>query len=417
MLSNSYEKLFWLIVVFWFLLYMFLLYAQFNGNSDMSAKTEILRYFSQAEIDSGKDYALFFFRFKAANGILFMTILLAALKLRFFERIWVKCAENDFIFVIVFFLIIRLLSFPNSFVFGHWREVYASFTEQSFFSWLIRYFKSFFIGITIETLVVLAAFAVIRCFPQKWPMLLPCLLALVAFVGIFLMPLIITPVFYNQTPLEEGALKDKLLEISKKAGIQTDEIYVIDESRYSKHTNAYFTGIGPFKRIVLYDTLLKQHTQEEIALIFAHEAGHWKNNDMAWGLFTGFLGALAASFLYCFLYDKIRTVEFFGLENIAAAKTLPFLFVVYFMGQLFFAPLESQISQYMERRADYFALKVTGLNEIYKNAQIKLAKINKSDLLPHSFRVFWLYTHPPVIDRIKMADTVFQEENKSAVRY
>jgi STE24 endopeptidase len=78
--------------------------------------------------------------------------------------------------------------------------------------------------------------------------------------------------------------------MAKKAGMQVEEVYVIDESRYSKHTNAYFTGVGSHRRIVLYDNLINSHTPGEAALIFAHEAGHWKYNHVTWGLGLGVLG-------------------------------------------------------------------------------------------------------------------------------
>lgn len=186
--------------------------------------------------------------------------------------------------------------------------------------------------------------------------------------------------------------------------MKVDEVYVIDESRYSRHTNAYFTGVGSHRRIVLYDNLIKSHTPEEAALIFAHEAGHWKHSHVAWGLSLGALGMLAIALLYSVLFPVLAQVDWFGLKNVASASNLPFLLILVMFLQLFTAPIESQISQFMEKQADQVALELTGLRDVFISAQVRLSRDNRSDLLPSPLRVFWLYSHPPAIERIRMAE-------------
>ncbi|OGK09841.1 MAG: hypothetical protein A2W80_08045 [Candidatus Riflebacteria bacterium GWC2_50_8] len=406
------EKFFWLLVVAWCLLRVFLMGSQYLGGSDPAMRDAVLRYFSEQDISSGREYALYGFWFRAVFGFLLVGVLTAMLKYGFFSAVWQRIGaavgegllRQDLFFIIASLLIIELLSFPAAVYFGYWREAETGFANIGFPGWLFRYAKSLLIGIGLQTTAIILLLAVMRWFPQKWPLVVPCVMGLFALSVTLLAPVIITPLFYNQTPLVDGKFRADILGMADKAGMEVNEVFVIDESRYSKHTNAYFTGVGSHRRIVLYDNLIKSHTPEEAALIFAHEAGHWKYSHVAWGLSLGVLGMLAISLLYSLTYPIIAQVEWFGLRGVASAANLPFLLVLVMLLQLFVAPVESQISQYMEKQADRVALELTGLREVFISAQVRLSRDNRSDLLPAPIRVFWLYSHPPAIERIRMAE-------------
>ncbi len=405
------ERCFWLLFAGWLILRSLLLWAQYAGNTDPSVAGEVLRFFSQADVSAGREYALRGFWFKTVYGTLYALLLVSLLRYGIFSMLWQKAHalvgsgafRGDLLFIIAFLLIIQLLSLPSAVYFGHLRETAAGFARIDFAGWLLKHGKAVGLSIVFETVVIMLLLAVIRWFPGRWPVVVPVIMGVLALAVTFLMPLVITPLFYNQQPLAAGGFRDGLLKMAEKAGMSVREIYVIDESRYSSHTNAYFTGVGPFRRIVLYDTLIKSHTPEEAALIFAHEAGHWKHNHVAWGLTLGALGVLFSCLAWFYLYARLEPVPWFGLKGIGSAANLPFLIIVVMFLQLFVSPVESQISQFMERQADRAALELTGLRDVYVNAQIRLSRDNKSDLLPHPFRVFWLYTHPPAIERIKAA--------------
>lgn len=411
MTSEKIENIFWLLFAGWLILRILLLGSQYIGNSDPVATAEILQFFTQEDIDAGREYSLRGFWFKTVYGTLFVVFLIFLLHSGFFSSVWNKCnawfgeglLRTDLVFILFFLLVVQLLSLPMSFYFGHFLEVEAGFANVNFAGWLLKYLKSAGLGLIFECTTIMLLLTVIRWFPVAWPVLLPAAMGGLGLFVTLLVPLVVTPLFYEQTPLAEGEFRDRLLEIATKADMSVKEIYVVDESRYSKHTNAYFTGVGPFRRIVLYDTLLKSHTPEEAALIFAHEAGHWKYNHVAWGLSLGVLGAFAAAVVYLLLFPWLSQVQWFGLPAIASARNIPFIIVITMLLQLYFAPVESQISQFMERQADRTAIELTGLNEVYRQAQIRLSRDNRSELLPHPLRVFWLYSHPPTIDRIKSA--------------
>lgn len=412
MTHEKIEKIFWILLIVWFVLRSLLLGSQYFGNTAPSVKSEVLQHFSQADIDSGRDYAMKGFWFKAIYGVVFMLVLVLMLKSGIFYRIWCGITawsgeglfKNDLLFTLVFLLFLQVLSLPSSFYFDFLRETETGFANTGFWGWLLKFVKSLAVGTLLETAGILLLISVLRWFPDRWPLAVPVVMGLFGVLVTLVVPVVVTPLFYSQKPIEDGAFRTRLLEMARKSGMEVSEIYVIDESRYSKHTNAYFTGLGSFRRIVLYDNLINSHTPDEAALIFAHEAGHWKHNHVACGLALGVLGMLVIALAYYWLFPFMAQVSWFGLNGIASAANIPFLMILVMLFQLFTAPVESQISQYMERQADQAALDLTGLHEVYKSAQIRLSRDNRSDLLPHPFRVFWLYTHPPALDRIKAAN-------------
>lgn len=403
------EKIFWLCIIIWFVLRAVLLGCQYFGSENPELRTEALKYFTEENINSAREYSLSGFWFKAIYGTLYIVILVALLRSGFFSFVWQKVTDvcgvglfkRDLAFSLFFYVFLRILSFPSSIYFGYFRESASGFSNLTIGGWLLRYFKSAGINLGFEIIVMLVLLAVLRYLPNRWPWVLPLTLGVISAGSIILTPMLITPLFYNQKPLEAGELRTRILDIASKANLEIDEIYVIDESRYSNHTNAYFTGFGKYKRIVLYDNLIKNNTVDELALIFAHEAGHWKYSHMNWGLACGILGAFAVCFIIYWSFGSLTAVKWFGLTEIHLASSIPFFMIAYMVLQLFFAPIESQISQFMERQADRTSIELTGLNDVFRTAQIRLALDNKSELLPHPFRVFWLYSHPTPLERLR----------------
>jgi STE24 endopeptidase len=411
MTSNIYEKTFWAIIATWYALYLLLAYLQHQGNSCPLALQQVLAHFNYSHIINGKSYSGFALVPRVVIGLASMAVLVLSLRLGYWQKLFTALTRllgdrtplGSLTFALIFLLTTKVLAFPTSYIFGHLREKAFGFSQLSLLDWLVRYAKTLTVSLSIELLAVAAIALILYKLPQHWHLALPVTLGGLAFLLINLSPFIITPIFYNQRPLEASPLKSRLLEIAKNAGLEVNEAYVIDESRYSTHTNAYFSGIGPFKQIVLYDNLIKQHTEEEVCLIFAHEAGHWKHNHMAWGLLSGFLGALLVCLLIKAIYPNLVPVGWFGLAPRPNIQALPFFFILYLACSLIFAPIESQISQHMEKQADGFSLEITGLKEAYISSQIRLSELNRSDLLPHKFRVFWLYSHPTALERINAA--------------
>lgn len=415
MSAEKIEKLFWILVLLWVLVRVVLLAAELYGNADSAYIAQVMRYFSHAEVSAGREFAMYGFWFKTVYGFAYAFILIFLLKAGYFARLYQWCVEtcgtglfrSEILFALLFMGLLKILSFPSVFFFGYWRESVMGFATQGVGGWLVRYAKAAGINMLLQLFTIMVVISVLKYFPTRWPLIMPASIGAIAVAVVLLSPLLITPLFYEQKPLDQGAFRDRLIKLASDAGMEIDEIYVVDESRYSRRTNAYFTGIGSHKRIVLYDNLINNHSEDEVMLIFAHEAGHWKYAHVTWGLSLGICGAFLGSLLLYYLFPLLAQVKIFGLSSqIASTANMPFFIVMMLLLQLLvIAPVESQISQFMERQADATALQLTGLKEAYINTNRKLAIDNKSNLLPHQLRVFWLYSHPPAVERILMAES------------
>jgi STE24 endopeptidase len=218
----------------------------------------------------------------------------------------------------------------------------------------------------------------------------------------FVAPAWIMPLFNKFTLLEEGELKSAILAYAKNIKFPLENVYQMDGSRRSTKSNAFFTGFGRHKRIVLFDTLIKQHTVNELVAILAHEMGHYKKKHIRQSLILGILQTGLMLFLLA---------QFITYQGLFDAFYLPQQSV--YAGMLFFAMLYAPIDffsgilmQWRSRRnetaADQFAAETTRDPDSMVSALKKLSVHNLSNLTPHPFYVFFNYSHPPVLQRIRM---------------
>lgn len=231
--------------------------------------------------------------------------------------------------------------------------------------------------------------------------------AVIAFTLImqYIAPKWIMPLFNKFKPLEDGELKHKIMEFAEKVDFQLQDIFIMDGSKRSSKSNAFFTGFGKNKRIALFDTLVEKHTTGELVSVLAHEIGHYKRKHIVQGMFisilhTGVLFYLLSLFLY---QDGLYTAFYMDSTPIYAG----FLFF-----SLLYSPLETLLSIGMnilsrknEYEADEFAVVGRANREDMISALKKLSKDNLSNLTPHKWYVFMNYSHPPVIDRIRAIRT------------
>jgi len=217
---------------------------------------------------------------------------------------------------------------------------------------------------------------------------------------LWIFPLVIAPLFNKFEPLQNRSLAERIENLMSKVGLRVKGIFQMDAGKRSKHTNAYFTGIGRSKRIVLFDTLLKSHTEEEILAVLAHEAGHWKRKHLLKHLIPLEAASLLGLLLVSRLLEWPLLYRTFGFET-------PILYGgLFLIGALlsplgFFAqPLESAISRRFEREADDFSVELIGRGDGLRNALRRLASDNLSNLLPHPLYAWFYYSHPPLEERL-----------------
>ncbi len=218
---------------------------------------------------------------------------------------------------------------------------------------------------------------------------------------LWLFPVIILPLFYKFDPIDNKGLEERIRTMMEKVGLRAKGIFKMDASKRSKHTNAFFVGIGRTKRIVLFDTLLASHTEEEILAVLAHEAGHWKKRHVLRMLIPLEILSLVSFYVVARLLNWPLLYQTFGFDEPVIYVGL-FLIGTFISLLGFFAqPLESAVSRKFEREADDFALALTKTAEPMRAALKRLAADNLSNLNPHPLYAWFYYSHPPLAERIE----------------
>lgn len=217
----------------------------------------------------------------------------------------------------------------------------------------------------------------------------------------YVAPTWIMPIFNKFTPLEEGELRTAIENYTAKVDFPLQGLFVIDGSKRSSKSNAFFTGFGKNKRVALYDTLIENHTNEELVAVLAHEIGHYKKKHIIKGMITSILHTGVLFYLLSILLNVEGLFDAFYMESMSVYAGLIFFGMLY-------APIEMILSIFMqmssrkhEFEADAFAAETTGKPEDMISTLKKLSKDNLSNLTPHPFYVFLNYSHPPVLQRIK----------------
>jgi len=219
-----------------------------------------------------------------------------------------------------------------------------------------------------------------------------------------LAPLVIAPLFNKFTPLPDGSLKDRINDLASRLGFRTRGIFVVDSSKRSRHTNAYFTGLGRAKRIVLFDTLVSSHTEEEIVSVLAHEIGHEKRHHVRNGLLLSAAVSLVGFWILSLLLHWTPLYEAFGFAQPGYPALLVLLAFCSPPFTFWLQPLFSLRSRRQEYEADRFAVKGVGSAAGLKSALLRLSRDNLSNLSPHPLYSFFHYSHPTLAERIAALD-------------
>lgn len=217
----------------------------------------------------------------------------------------------------------------------------------------------------------------------------------------YIAPTWIMPLFNKFTPLEEGELRSSIEAYTEKVDFPLQGLFVIDGSKRSSKSNAFFTGFGKNKRVALYDTLIENHTVPELVAVLAHEIGHYKKKHIIKGMVTSILHSAVLFFLLSIFLNEKGLFDAFYMENMSVYAGLIFFGMLY-------APIEMILSIFMqmssrkhEFEADAYAAETTGKPDDMVSTLKKLSKDNLSNLTPHPVYVFLNYSHPPVMQRIE----------------
>ncbi len=322
-----------------------------------------------------------------------------------FDR-WVASLTTSFILAgVVFFLLLSLVQSAIAIPFGLYEtfviERRYGFTTTTPMLWWSDLLKSTCISMTLATLMISGAFALVAWSPLHWWLWVWGFLAFLTLFLMYLSPYVIEPLFNRYEPVKTEGLEEEIRVMVERAGLRVSRVMQVDASRRSRHSNAYFTGIGRVKRIVLYDTLLNQMTHAEILAVLAHEIGHWKLGHIRRRIIAGQAGALAAAWL------AWRVTSWEGLPGLLGMTDATFparLVIVGFIGTLALFPLTplfAWLSRRQEREADRFAVELCEDPASLATALVKLSRENLSNLHPHPLYAAFHYSHPPVVERVQ----------------
>jgi STE24 endopeptidase len=215
-----------------------------------------------------------------------------------------------------------------------------------------------------------------------------------------LSPLVIAPLFNKFTPLPDGELKEGIVALAQRLGFRTKGIFAVDSSKRSRHSNAYFTGLGRVKRIVLFDTLVAASSKEEILAVLAHEIGHEKRNHVKKGIAVSLALSLVGFWIVSVLLPWRPLYAAFGFHQPGYHALLVLLAFCSGPFTFFLQPLFSLRSRKQEYEADRFAVEGVGGAAGLKSALLRLSKDNLSNLAPHPLYSFFHYSHPTLAERI-----------------
>ncbi len=323
-----------------------------------------------------------------------------------YDRFIAGFSVSPIIAAILFFLLLTwaqtILGIPFD-LYGTFRiEARYGFNTTTPRLWLVDFLKSQAIGAMLLSFLIAIVFWLINWSPLQWWLWVWGFMAVFSLFMMFISPYLIEPLFNKYEPISEQGLEDEIRTMMEKAGLKAGKVLQMDASKRSRHSNAYFTGIGKVKRIVLFDTLIKQMSHGEIVAVLAHEIGHWKKGHIWKRLLAAEIMALAGSWLGFRLLNWNGLPELLGLP---ADISLPARMIVLgFIASLALFPLtpfSAWRSRCHEREADRFAADLTGRPQDLASALVKMSAENLSNLFTHPFYANFYYSHPPVVQRVR----------------
>lgn len=306
---------------------------------------------------------------------------------------------------VILTLIHVAVSFPLSYYSGHILEHRYGLSRQTFRRWLGRYAKRHTLTILFGSLLILGLYSIIWRFGGTWWFVAAGGYFVLSIILGQLTPIIILPLFYKIERFDDASLKDRLAQLSDGTGLSIEGVYRMKMSDETAKANAMLAGLGRTRRVILGDTLLDQFSPDEIGIVFAHEVGHHVHRHVPKLIVSGLLYTLLG-FALC----NVALRWWAESDNVSHSLgdlpvwTLPFLTLVLTLFGMVVEPIQNMISRHFERQSDTYALDRTRNPTAYRSAFTKLARLNKADPDPHRWEVFLFHSHPPIAERLKLAD-------------
>jgi STE24 endopeptidase len=329
--------------------------------------------------------------------------LLFMLVLQIFSNPYRPSVLTALIVILAFFVALIIITFIFSFYRGFIVEHRFGLSNHTVGSWLSDYLKSQVISLLINMGAFTGLYALIKYMPRYWWLISWAAIVVFIIIGTYVSPVLIDPLFYKFKPLHDHVLKGKVLELADDAEIKVRDVLVADASTKTKKANAYFTGVGATKRIVLYDNLIKDFSHEQTLAVVAHEMAHWKYAHIVKAI------AIALGFSFAAMLFLGYIIKGLDIHDIRGVFLVIILFHLLSFAIL---PAQNAISRRFEVQADKKAQILTADYKTQVDLSVDLSRSNLAMVEPHKIIRTILYSHPSSMERINNAITWEKEYNK-----
>ena len=300
-------------------------------------------------------------------------------------------------------LVGRLSTLPFSWV-GYRRRVSYGLSTQAWPDWLRDVAVSWLVNAVGTALVVLVVVGTARRWRTWWPAIAGATAAVLVMLGSFVYPLLVEPLFNHFTPLPDGPLRTAVLHLADEEGVRVDDVLEADASRRTTTLNAYVSGYGSTRRVVLYDNLVRDVPEDQVLSVVAHELGHARHDDVLTGSLLGAAGAVfGMGMLGVLLAGRRRRDEPGHATRASDPAVVPRVLALVAVAGLLASPVQNGISRRIETRADVDALLTTRDPRAFVEVQRQLAIRSLSDLRSPAWSQFWFGSHPTTRERIAVA--------------
>ena len=276
-------------------------------------------------------------------------------------------------------------------------------SRQTWGTWSVDVLKGIGVDSALSALALLAVVGLARLAPRTWWAWAAGATAALVVAGSFVYPVVVEPVFHDFTSLQQGQLRTDLLALAERDGVPVEDVLVADASRRTSAVNAYVSGFGGSRRLVVYDTLVQTAPPAEVELVVAHELGHAAEHDVRDGTLLAALGVAAAVCGLALLLSWAPLLRRAGVSGPGDGRAVPLLLLLVAVGTQLVGPGANLVSRQVEARADVHSLELTGDPATFVAVQRRLALTNLSDLDPNPLAYALFSTHPSTTQRIALA--------------
>lgn len=398
-----------LIVVAFVILFIITTFIPYEPAREAASK-----YFTEEEIDLGLLYTFqrrfYFWGWTAIELGLLGILALTPLGRRLADRALALTRQRYLLAALVlglgYFTVNELLYIPMG-VARLYHSQSWGMSNHTLETWLQERAIGMGLALVRDAILIGGFYLLLIILPRTWWLVAPLGAAGLAILYASFAPILIDPLFNDFTPLSQTEWKDmepRVRKLIDDADVPVGEILVMNASRQTNHSNAYFTGFGGTRRIVLYDTLLKKNTPDQIESVLAHELGHWLHDHIVKGILLGMIAALVG------FYIIDRSLRFavgrspWQLQSISDPGGLFLVLLLVHLGNWSVAPVQNAVSRHFEQQADAKSLEMVGRPDVFIRSEVTISRDNIANVAPTPWNVWLFASHPPAVERIRMAE-------------